>query len=49
MKLQMTKGNQFFLNLPRALVRAKKWKKGKELFININKEGNLIILEGKEQ
>lgn len=45
MILQETKNNQFFLNLPRALVRAKGWKKGKKLDIKINREGNLIILE----
>lgn len=44
MKLQQNnKTNQFFLNLPLSVVRAKQWKKGDKLNILISKEGDILI------
>ncbi len=47
MKLQQMKQGQYFLTLPSQIVRAKGWKKGAYLKIEINKEDNLIIKKMK--
>jgi len=43
MKLQQLKQGQFFLCLPRELVRAKQWQKGDDIKVLINKEGDLVL------
>jgi len=43
-KLQQAK-NQFFLTIPSSIVRAKGWKKGKELKFRINNKGNIEIID----
>lgn len=43
MKLQQMKGRQYFLSLPSQIVRAKGWKKGDQINIEINKEGNIVL------
>jgi bifunctional DNA-binding transcriptional regulator/antitoxin component of YhaV-PrlF toxin-antitoxin module len=45
MKIQQMKNGQHFITLPRQIVRAKNWKKGQELEIIINDQGQLIIKE----
>jgi hypothetical protein len=39
--------NQTFITVPTQIVRAKGWKKGKELHWKINNKGNLELLEVK--
>ncbi len=41
MKIQMMNDRQFFLNLPNQIVRAKGWKKGDEIAVEIDKKGIL--------
>lgn len=43
MKLQQLKQGQFFLNLPRQIVRAKGWKKGDVIQISIDKKGDIVL------
>lgn len=43
MKLQELKQGQFFLCLPRELVRAKGWKKADIINVTINKEGDFVL------
>ena len=43
MKLQQTQDSQMFLNLPRAILRAKNWRKSDIIDIIITKEGDLLL------
>jgi len=43
MKLQQMKQGQFFLSLPSAIVRAKGWKKGDNVSVNISGEGDIVL------
>ena len=43
MKLQQLKSGQYFLSLPRQIVRAKGWKKGDVINITINSKGDLVL------
>jgi len=43
MKLQQMKNRQFFVTLPNQIVRAKEWKKGDDIKIEIDQKGNLIL------
>ena len=46
MKLQKNeKTGQYYINLPNALVRAKRWSKGQVLEIHFNERGNLELTE----
>jgi hypothetical protein len=42
-KIQEAKG-RFFISLPKALVRAKKWVKGQELAAVFNERGNIEFM-----
>jgi len=46
MKLQLMKQGQFFICLPRSLVRAKEWQKGEDIKIKINDKGELVLYKG---
>ena len=43
MKLQQLKQGQYFLWLPRQIVRAKGWEKQDNIKVTINKEGDLVL------
>tara|TARA_Y100000310_G_C20472810_1_gene710910 strand:+ start:407 stop:550 length:144 start_codon:yes stop_codon:yes gene_type:complete len=43
-KIQEVKG-QHLIYLPKAIVNAKKWKKGTELDIEFDAKGNLVLKE----
>jgi len=43
MKLQLMNNRQFFVTLPNSIVRAKGWKKGDVIKVEIDKEGNIIL------
>ncbi|MBI4159262.1 hypothetical protein HY500_03310 [Candidatus Woesearchaeota archaeon] len=43
MKLQQMKNRQFFVTLPNQIVRAKEWKKGDDIKIEIDQKGNLVL------
>jgi hypothetical protein len=46
MKLQKNeKTGQYFMNLPKAIIEAKKWQKGQELKIRFNERGNIELEE----
>lgn len=50
MKLQKGKpNNQFFINLPNKIVKAKNWNKGELLEVLINSEGDLVIKKVSER
>jgi len=44
MKIQQVKQGQYFLTLPSQIVRAKGWNKGDNLKIEINKEGDIVVI-----
>ena len=37
------KNRQFFVTLPNQIVRAKEWKKGDDIKIEIDQKGNLVL------
>lgn len=41
-KLQETKG-RYFITFPKNIVEDKGWKKGEELIIGFNQDGNILI------
>lgn len=43
MKLQSMNEKQFFVTLPNKIVRAKGWKKGDNLKVEINKDGDIVL------
>lgn len=43
MKIQQLKNNNFNLTIPLQIIRAKSWKKGDDIKIEINKEGDLVL------
>jgi len=43
MKLQRMKSGQFFLTMPSQIVRAKGWKKGNNIGIEINMKGDIVL------
>ena len=43
MKLQQMKNRQYFITLPNQIIRAKGWKKGEEIKIEIDLKGNLVL------
>jgi len=43
MKLQQMKNGQYFVCLPRQIVRAKSWKKRDEIKIEIDFRGNIVL------
>lgn len=43
MKIIKTKNNQFFITIPNQLVKFKQLKGGEEIFIALNKDGDIII------
>lgn len=43
MKIQQLKNGQHFITLPSQIVRAKGWKKGDDLKVEINKDGDLVL------
>ncbi len=48
MKLQRNeKTGQYFINLPKALIEAKKWDKGQAFKITFNEKGNMVLEEVK--
>ncbi len=44
MKLQQSK-SQLFVNIPSALARAKQWKKGDDIDVRIDKQGNIVLVK----
>lgn len=49
MKLQQaTKTDQYFLNLPMSLVKAKGWSKGDIIDIKLDQKGNLFLVKKEE-
>ena len=48
MKLQFDKNNQYKLTLPKALIEAKGWKKGDEIDIKLDENGNIILKKGEK-
>jgi hypothetical protein len=45
MKLQQLKNGQFVISLPKQIVLAKRWEKGKNLKVEINSKGNIVLKE----
>lgn len=45
MKLQELKTGQYFLCLPRQIVRAKGWKKGDQIKVEIDTKGNILLMK----
>jgi len=43
MKLQLMNSNLFFLGIPCQIVRAKGWKKGDEIAVEIDKKGDIVL------
>ena len=43
MKLQKMNNRQFFVTLPNQIIRAKNWKKGEDIKIEIDSKGNLVL------
>lgn len=43
MKLQQMPQGQYFITLPSQIVRAKQWKKGDIISIEIDRQGNIIL------
>lgn len=43
MKLQMTKSGQFFIGMPKDIIKGKKWGKGQEFTIAFNERGNVEL------
>jgi hypothetical protein len=43
MKLQQMKNGQYFVCLPRQIVRAKGWKKQDDLKVEIGPKGNIVL------
>ena len=43
MKLQQMKNRQYFITLPNQIIRAKEWKKGDDIKIEIDQKGNLVL------
>lgn len=46
-KLQYDSNGQFKITLPKQLAKAKGWKKGDELYFELDDKGNLIIKKQK--
>lgn len=47
MKLQLMNGKQFFITLPNQIIRAKNWKKGDEIKVEIDGKGNIVLRKGE--
>ena len=43
MKIQQLKSGQHFITLPSQIVRAKLWKKGDDLKVEINPKGDIVL------
>lgn len=43
MKLQQMKDRNYFLTIPKDIVRAKEWHKGDKIVAKIDKEGNILL------
>lgn len=43
MKLQQMKNGQYFVSLPRVIIRSKQWKKGDVIQYKINDKGELVL------
>lgn len=43
MKLQMTKLGQYFIGMPKNIVKSKKWSKGQEFTVAFNERGNVEL------
>ncbi|MBN2014330.1 MAG: hypothetical protein JW778_04045 [Candidatus Altiarchaeota archaeon] len=48
MILQESQNGQFFLTLPKSVVKAKKWGRGQKIDIEFNERGNLELTESKD-
>lgn len=46
--LQESQNGQFFLTLPKSVVKAKKWGRGQKIDIEFNERGNLELTESKD-
>jgi len=44
-KLQYDLNKQFKITLPKSLILAKAWKKGDELDVILDKDGNLVLVK----
>jgi bifunctional DNA-binding transcriptional regulator/antitoxin component of YhaV-PrlF toxin-antitoxin module len=47
-KLQYRNEKQYVITLPKAIVKAKKWKKGDRLDISLDQSGCLLLTKSKE-
>jgi len=43
MKLQMTKSGQYFIGMPKDIIKAKRWVKGQEFTVTFNERGNVEL------
>lgn len=43
MKLQLMNGQQYFLTLPNAIIRAKRWIKGDNIKVLIDSRGDIVL------
>ena len=43
-KLQENSG-QFFVAVPKLMVKKKKWKKGQEIIASFNENGDIVLME----
>lgn len=46
-KLQQTPDGQYLITLPREYVKKKQWKKGQELLISFDADGDIKLIEGE--
>ena len=46
MKLQQLKNGAYVITIPKQLAYAKKWSKGDNIKVEINKEGDLVLKKG---
>lgn len=44
-KLQMMKNGQYILTIPSRICKLKQWDKGQELDFNIDKHGQIVIVD----
>jgi len=47
-KLQLDSNNQYKITLPKSIVVAKKWKKGDEIQVEFDSEGNMVLKNRSE-
>ncbi len=42
-KLQQMNSGNYFITLPKQIIRAKQWQKGREVKVEIDNQGNMVL------